>query len=131
MTSRQRVREALNHRESDMFPIDLGGSRCSGISAVAYRKLKQYLNLGTDGIKLLDVFMQLAEVEPEVLQIIGGDVVYLKPLYITFGMRLDKWKPGKLTDGSDALVPFNFNPFTAEEGYKEIKEGELIIAKIA
>jgi uroporphyrinogen decarboxylase len=37
MTSRERVIEALNHREPDILPTDFGGHRSSGISALAIR----------------------------------------------------------------------------------------------
>ncbi len=41
MTSRERVLAALNHKEPDKVPIDLGGTICSTISATANEKLKE------------------------------------------------------------------------------------------
>ena len=35
MTSRERVRCSLRHKEPDRVPIDLGGHRSSGIAAIA------------------------------------------------------------------------------------------------
>jgi len=41
LTSRERVMAAVDHREPDRVPIDLGGHRSSGIMAIAYAKLKE------------------------------------------------------------------------------------------
>lgn len=43
LTSRERVLTALEHKETDRVPIDLGSSRSTGINANAYSKLKKYL----------------------------------------------------------------------------------------
>ena len=45
MNSRDRVLAALNHEETDRVPIDLSGHRSSGISAIAYARLRDYLGL--------------------------------------------------------------------------------------
>ncbi|MGA2496535.1 MAG: uroporphyrinogen decarboxylase family protein [Tepidisphaeraceae bacterium] len=44
MTSRQRVLAALNHREPDRVPIDLGGNQ-TGIHKVAYQSLLKHLGV--------------------------------------------------------------------------------------
>ena len=54
MTSRERVKTALNHREPDKVPIDLSGHRSSGISAIAYAKLRKYLGLEPKPIRVYD-----------------------------------------------------------------------------
>ena len=43
MNSRQRVLSAINHIEPDGVPVDLGATPSSGISAMAYDHLLQYL----------------------------------------------------------------------------------------
>ena len=45
MISRERVVAALNHRETDRSPVDFSGHRSSGIAAIAYPKLREYLDL--------------------------------------------------------------------------------------
>ena len=49
MTSRERVREALNHREADKIPFDLGGSAVTGMQASTVYKLRQALALDPPG----------------------------------------------------------------------------------
>ena len=43
MTSRERILAAIDHREPDRVPVDLGATPSSGISAIAYGKLKRHL----------------------------------------------------------------------------------------
>ena len=77
MTSRERVLTAVNFREPDRVPIDLGGTRASGINAVVYDRLKRRMGLRTP-TKIHDSMQILAELEPEVLDRLGVDVVPLE-----------------------------------------------------
>lgn len=130
MISRERVRAALEHKEADMMPIDFGAMRSTGISAIAYNKLKEYLNIKSGHTKLYDVFQQLAEPELEVLKIMGGDVIQLHRMEPAFGLDIRQWKHGKLPDGSKCIVPYNFNPVKNQKGDLEIKNGDTVIARM-
>ena len=77
MTSRDRVLAAVNHREPDRVPIDLGGHRSSGMMAIAYHRLKQHLGITSGDIYVYDFVQQLAIIEPEVLDRFGVDTVEL------------------------------------------------------
>ena len=43
MNRRERVLEALKHRETDKIPVDCGSERATSIQAIAYNNLKKYL----------------------------------------------------------------------------------------
>jgi len=60
MNSRDRVLAALNHVETDRVPIDLSGYRSSGISAIAYPRLRAYLGLEPRPVRVYDIQQQLA-----------------------------------------------------------------------
>lgn len=107
LTSRERVRRALNHEETDRVPIDFGASRISGIAAIAYKNLLHALGRQEE-IRVYDIKQQLALPSLEMVQHMGADVVQLQRLGPTTGMaflEIDQWKPGQLTDGSPCLVP--------------------------
>ena len=113
MTSRERVLKAINHKEPDRVPIDIGGMRSTGITALAYRKLKEYLNINNHPIKLYDIWQQLAWVDDEILTYFHADVRSIERLYSVWWnpeIKLDEWKEGELTDGTKALVPKGFSP---------------------
>ena len=102
MTPRQRIIAAVNHTQPDCVPIDFGGHRSSGISAIAYARLKRALGISTGDIYVYDMVQQLAIVEPEVLDAVGADVVELGR-----GFMLDDadWRPWTLPDGTPCKIP--------------------------
>ena len=130
MTSRERIIETLKHRKADVLAIDFGGMRSTGISAIAYNKLKDYLGIKSGQTKVYDIFQQLAEPEPEILERFGGDVVQLHRYAPSFGIVNDGWKPGKLPDGSCCLVPKRYNPVCNEKGEQEIWDGDILLARM-
>ena len=76
MNSRERVLKAVNFEQPDRIPIDLGAIRASGINVVAYDKMKKRMGVNTP-TKIHDVMQVLAEVELEVLDKLGCDIVGL------------------------------------------------------
>jgi uroporphyrinogen decarboxylase len=128
LTSRERVRLALNHKEPDRVPVDFGASRITGIGAIAYRKLLRHLGLAED-VRVYDVKQQLALPSLDVINRLGGDVIQLNRLGPTTGMpflTLDEWKPGTLTDGSPCLVPAALAETVLADGTREIRrDGQL------
>jgi uroporphyrinogen decarboxylase len=45
MNSRERILAAINHREPDRIPFDMGSCQVTGIHAVAYQNLRKALGL--------------------------------------------------------------------------------------
>ena len=77
MTSRERVLAALDHRETEIVPVDFSGHRSSGIAALAYPKLREYLGLEPKTIRVYDPVQQLAIVDEDVLDRFGVDTIEL------------------------------------------------------
>jgi len=102
MTSRERVLCAIAHREPDKVPIDLGGMRSTGITAVAYGNLKRYLGLTAGSTDVYDVVQQLAQPEDSILDYFEADVIDLGRAFLTAD---DDWKDFTLPDGSAAKIP--------------------------
>jgi hypothetical protein len=119
MTSRERVRKTIKHIEPDRIPIDLGSSLATGIHASSYAKLKKALGVGKGDIKVIDTLPMLAEVEDEVKKLLGVDTYAIQLPTTTFGYRNENWKPFKLFDGTDVLVPGNFT-------YDVLPNGDIV-----
>jgi uroporphyrinogen decarboxylase len=102
MTSRERVLAALEHRETDRVPIDLSGHRSSGIAAIAYPKLRQYLGLPPKPIRVYDVIQQLAIVDEDVLDRFSVDTIEMGR---GFAQDEQSWQPWTLPDGMACFVP--------------------------
>ena len=52
MTSRERVLTALQHKEPDKVPVDLGSSRATTIHGIPYNKLKNHLRINSGSTKI-------------------------------------------------------------------------------
>jgi len=134
MTGRERVMTALNHEEPDRVPIDLGGSRVTGIAAIAYRNLLEMMGVD-EAIRIYDVKQQLALPSPGTAGLLGSDVVQLTRLGPTTGMpflAIDRWGGGSMTDGSPCLVPEGYDPVFHEDGALEIfRDGEVFARRPA
>jgi len=74
-TSRERLLLALDHRQSDRVPIDLGGNQ-TGIHKFAYRKLIDLLGLKEE-IVIMDLVQQLANPSDVVLERLHVDTRYV------------------------------------------------------
>jgi len=64
---------ALDHKEPDRIPIDLGGSICSSIHKNAYIDLKEYLGMEVEELKMADYVQQLPYLDEALLERFGVD----------------------------------------------------------
>lgn len=111
MNSRERVRLALNHREPDRVPLDLGGTVVSGMHATTVYRLRQALGLDAPGtpVKVIEPYQMLGEIKPDLMDAIGADVVSLGAPKGFFGFKNEGWKPWTFHDGTPLLVAEAFN----------------------
>ena len=78
MTSRERVRRALNHEEPDRVPIDFGQDFHNGINEVAYKNLLAYLQMEPSApARVYDLMQRLAVVDERVLDRFHVDTRYI------------------------------------------------------
>lgn len=122
MTSRERVRMALEHKEPDRVPIDFGCVGPSGISAIAYNRLCSYLGIKTE-CRIFDLYQQIVIPDEEVLQRFNVDLKAVLP-------RNEKWRPDKLADGSLCQVPDGWRPVTLPDGSRIAYEGDNVVARM-
>lgn len=118
MTSRERVNLALNHRESDRPPTDLGASAVTGMHATTVYELRQALGLDASGtpVKVVEPYQMLGEIAPDLMDAIGVDVVGLGGPRTLFGFPNDGWKEWTWADGTPLLVPEGFNTDPEPDG---------------
>jgi uroporphyrinogen decarboxylase len=73
MTHRERVLAALEHRQPDRLPLDLGSARVTGIVRPAYDNLRARLGFGDEGI-VVDRMQQIVQLDERVLEYLDVDV---------------------------------------------------------
>ncbi len=113
MNARGRVIAAIEHREPDRVPIDLGATPSSGISAIAYGNLKRYLGETCGHTRVYDVVQQLAQPEDELLDHFHVDVLDVGR---TFNADDSDWYDVTLADGQTAQYPAWFQPEPLQDG---------------
>ncbi len=75
MSSRQRLLTALDHKQPDRIPIDLGGNQ-TGIHKFAYQGLIERLGL-VEELQIMDAVQQLAQPSEAVLERLRVDTRYI------------------------------------------------------
>jgi uroporphyrinogen decarboxylase len=150
MKPRERVRLALDHREADRVPIDLGGTMVSSITRQAYISLKGHLGLPVEEIRILDYAQQLPYLDEAIQARFDADVrlVQLPALtaqgvtpveegaYLTFynrwGAKLKMPKDGGLyydtvefpihETSLEAVERYNWPDPNPPQGYRPLRE---------
>lgn len=102
MTSRERVLTTLSHREPDRVPVDFSGHRSSGIAAMAYARLREFLGLPKRPVRVYDPVQQLAIVDEDVLERFHVDTIELGR---AFALEDRWWTEWTLPDGTPCLMP--------------------------
>lgn len=129
MNSRQRVLSAIEHREPDMVPVDMGATPSSGISAIAYSNLLKYMGRTDLPVHIYDVVQQLAQPDMSLLDHFGIDVIDIGR---SFNANANDWHPTTMANGDSALYPKWFNPVKQESGeyYCFDTDGSTLLAKM-
>ncbi len=97
MTSRQRVLAAINHKEPDRVPIDLGSTINSSIVYEGYLNLRKFLDLPDKKPGLIDRMMRVVRVEEDLLNKLDTDLrgLFLGPhsdiKEISADVYIDEW----------------------------------------
>jgi uroporphyrinogen decarboxylase len=92
----------LNHQQPDRVVVDLSGYRSSGISAVAYPKLRAALGVEPRSVDVYDPVQQLAIVHEDVLDRFGVDTIEMGRGFC----HEDKWwADWTLPDGTSCRMP--------------------------
>ncbi len=113
MNSRERILAAIDHKEPDRIPVDLGATPSSGISAIAYSNLKKHLQMQSGHTRIYDVVQQLAQPEDEILDKFGIDVIDIGRMFNTAD---DDWYDIEMSNGSSAQYPKWFRPRLENDG---------------
>ncbi len=112
MNSRERLLTAINHREPDRIPVDLGSTPSSGISVVAYHNLIKYLGLNLKN-HVYDVVQEVTQPEMELLDMFRVDILDIGRFFNNYE---DYWHKLELIKGVPALYPKWFNPEKQPDG---------------
>lgn len=109
MTSRERLAATLRHEQPDRVCVDFGGTAVTGMHVSIVARLRHRL-LGDPAyrVKVVEPYQMLGEIDDELREALGIDVVGSWAPRGMFGFANTDWKPFTLFDGTEVLVPGGF-----------------------
>ena len=110
MNSKERVLASLNHNQTDKIAVDFGATPVTGIHVLALENLRKHYGLEQKPIVVKEPYQMLGEIDEELMEILGVDVIGLSPSNNMFGIKNHgELKEFKTFWGQTVLVPKDFN----------------------
>ena len=117
MNSRDQFLKTINHRQPDRIVFDMGSTGVTGIHVNTVAKLRAHFGLQNKPIRVIEPFQMLGEVDWELIDSIGIDVIGAWGRNNMFGFNNHSpFKEWKTPWGQRVLVPKNFNVTTDSKG---------------
>lgn len=108
MNSRERLIATLNHQTPDRLPIDLGATSQTSINASTLYQFRKALGLDSHRLMITEPSQLLGEVEQDILNLLGVDVVGLWNTTTCFGYQNKDWKEWSMDDGTPVFMGGGF-----------------------
>lgn len=132
MNSKERFTTTLIHAAPDKIAVDFGSTPVSGIHVLAIQKIREYFGLKRIPVKVTEPYQMLGEVDAELMEVLGVDVIGIGARNNIFGFENRNWKEFRTWWGQEVLVPENFNTSSDEKGDLLIyPEGDTRVAASA
>ncbi len=128
MNSRSRLQKTLAHQGPDRIPVDFGGTGVTGVHIKVVEGLRNHFGLEWKPIKAIEPYQMLGEIDEELIDLMGIDVVGLCGKKNLFGIENERWKECKTWWGQVVLLPGDFNTFPDNKGDLYVyPEGDLSV----
>ena len=115
VSSRERLRAALDHREPDRVPLDFGSTPVTGMHVSCVAALRRHYGLAPEPVKVIEPGQMLGLVEDDLRRAMGLDVAGVFPRKTVFGFPTGNWKEWNFR-GLEVLVPGDFRCTTEANG---------------
>ena len=124
MTSKERLRAAIEHRQPDRIPLDFGASFITGIHCSVVENLRRHYKLQPRPVKVCEPYQMLGLVEEDLMDAMGIDTAPIFPNRTIFGFVNENWKPWRTPWGQDVLVSEHFEVDEREDGTYIYPQGD-------
>lgn len=120
MTPRQRVLATLSRESTDCIPFEIGGTDCSSVHVIAYKKLRERMGLADGPIRCGCLIQLVAQTDADVMDALGVDVEVL-----WFGSNQTKiWHT---PFGVDLIVPELFDVEDLPDGSSVVRSPQGVV----
>ena len=108
MTSRERVRTTLAHREPDRVPVDFGGTTVTGMHALVVERLRAHYGLDRRPVTVPVPYNMLGLIEDDLAMAMGLDLIGVLSRNTNYGYPNENWKEFRTPWGQVVLVSGHF-----------------------
>ncbi len=129
ISSRERLEATLSHQCPDGVCVDFGATHVTGINVSVVAQLRRAL-LGEPDyrVRVTEPYQMLGEIDDALAEALGIDVVGVLGRKTMFGFENKDFKPFTLFDGTEVLVPGDFNVTDdGQGGYYIYPEGDTSV----
>jgi len=129
MNSRERIITALNHKEPDRVPIDIGSCGATTLLAPTYDNLKKYFGIKNETI-LMNRFFRMVRMDEEVLNKLDIDTRGIgtgpaeghEDVELKNGSYIDEWGITLRKPENSIYYVFDVHPLSNAESVEDIKK---------
>ncbi|MCX6328973.1 MAG: methyltransferase [Bacteroidia bacterium] len=107
--SKRNFTKTINHQQPDNVVVDFGSTTVTGIHVLIVKKLREYYGLEKRPVKVFELYQMLGEIDSELIDAMGIDVIGLLGEKNMFGISNKNWKLHKTLWGQEVLFPGEFN----------------------
>jgi hypothetical protein len=107
--SKRNFTKTINHQQPDNVVVDFGSTTVTGIHVLIVKKLREYYGLEKRPVKVFEPYQMLGEIDSELIDAMGIDVIGLLGEKNMFGISNKNWKLHKTLWGQEVLFPGEFN----------------------
>jgi hypothetical protein len=107
--SKQNFLKTINHQQPDNVVVDFGSTTVTGIHVLIVEKLRDYYGLEKRPVKVIEPYQMLGEIDSELIDAMGIDVIGLLGEKNMFGISNKNWKLHKTLWRQEVLFPGEFN----------------------
>jgi hypothetical protein len=114
--SRKNLQKTLNHQQPDRMVVDFGASPVTGIHVLLVEQLRDHFGLEKKPVGISEPYQMLGEVEEDLQEAMGVDVIGVSPSSDMFGNPMKDWKEYRTPWGQLVMVPGSFTVSVDENG---------------
>lgn len=109
LTSKERFDLTVNHQQPDRMVVDFGSTSVTGIHVQSVENLRRHFGLADKPVRVTDPYQMLGEVDAELIDMMGIDVVAAKGRKTSFGFFNHEPLKEYITPwGQKVMVPDGF-----------------------
>jgi len=115
-TSRENFIKTVNHVQPDKIVVDFGATTVTGIHVRIIEKLRDHYGLEKRPVRVFEPYQMLGEIDDELQEAMGIDVIGLFGEKNMFGIKNRDWRIHRTLWGQEILLPGDFNFTFREDG---------------